>query len=151
RSQVGPGASASKLQLVLIDALPGASAHGFYGSAADLVISWPAIAVTDLDQTYSYANPFSTGGVAWDEFAIVAYWFDVPVLAAGATAPWNASVGAFMHRPLAAITGGTIAPLVTPVRNVKIAGMDLSTAKTGVGATPIITWDPPTTGRPTSY
>jgi hypothetical protein len=46
---------------------------------------------------------------------------------------------------------GTIAPMIAPVRNPKIGGLDLMTPHTGVGLTPTITWDAPEMGRPTCY
>jgi hypothetical protein len=151
RAEAGPGATASTTQLFAIDALPGASSHGFYASASDLVISSPTPAATDLDQTFVYGNPFSTNGTAWDEFAIVYYQFDVPVLAAGAQTPRIVPAGAYAYMPLSALTNGTVAPTITPVRNVKVNGQDLMTARTGVGLTPTITWDAPTTGSATYY
>src|SRR5262249_50306753 len=46
---------------------------------------------------------------------------------------------------------GTIAPVVTPVRNVKLNGSDLASPVIGAGSVALVTWDAPVTGTPTSY
>jgi hypothetical protein len=154
RAQTGPGALPAELfeQSIFIHALPQFRRRGFFAGAPRLVVSFPAEGTLDYDRTFIYGNPFRTGGVAWEEFAVVRYNFSVPVLAAGATTPVNVPVGFRCVIPIAALAvDGTIAPVLTPVRNVKIAGLDLATPRAGVGLTPTITWDPPSTGTPTSY
>lgn len=150
RTAVGPGATA-RSQLFAIDALPGANERGFFGNAPNLVLWWPVPAATDVDQTVDYANPFSTDGQPWDEFAIIEYFFAVPVVTPDTTIPVSVIGGYFATLPLASIAGGNVMPLVTPVRNVKVGGQDVSTPNTRVGPTPLVTWEAPTTGTPTSY
>jgi hypothetical protein len=154
RSQVGPGALAAEpfQQSIFIHALPEAHRRGFFAAAPRLVVSFPPAGTLDYDETFSYGNPFTTGGVAWDEFAVARYNFFVPVLATGATMPFNVQVGFTAEIPVSALAvDGIIAPALTPVRNVKIAGMNLATPQAGVGLTPTITWDPPSTGTPATY
>jgi len=148
--QIGAGAMASA-ENVFIDALPDAVTRGFFGSAPDLVTCFRP-GSTDLDISFSYANPFATMGTAWDEWVIAYEAFTVPVLAPGATTPFNLMVYAYTDLPVAGFpSDGNITPQVTPVRNIKIGGMDLGTPRTGVGLTPTVTWDAPTTGTVTSY
>jgi hypothetical protein len=152
RAQVGPGALPSEVieQSIFIHALPQLRRRGFFIVGPRLVVSFPATGTLDYDRTLIYGNPFTTGGVAWDEYAIVRYNFGVPVLAASATTPANVEVGFMGQIPIAALAAdGTVAPALTPVRNVKIAGKDLATPRVDVGLTPTITWDPPSTGTPT--
>jgi hypothetical protein len=154
RAQVGPGALPAEdfEQSIFIHALPELRRRGFFILGPRLVVSFPPAGTLDYDRTLIYGNPFTTGGVAWDEYAVVRYNFSMPVLAAGATTPANLQVGFRGEIPIAALAiDGTIAPALTPVRNVKIAGKDLITPRLGVGLTPTITWDPPSTGTPTSY
>src|SRR5439155_1020284 len=156
KAQVGPNAAPfAGSQLLGIDALPGAKVRGFYGfiGAPDLVeVLSPPAGVTDLDLTFTYGNPFTTGGTAWDEFVIARYEFHVPVLAQGATSPSPLTAVLDVDIPVASLMAtGNITPALSPPRNVKIAGMDATMTRTGVGATPMISWDAPTIGTATSY
>jgi hypothetical protein len=154
RTQVGPGALASEVfeQSLFIVALPHVREDALLAEEPRLVVAFPAPDKLDYDQSFVYGNPFTTGGVAWDELAEIRYNFRVPVLAAGATTPLNVPVGFLARIPVPALAAdGTIAPTLTPVRNVKIAGRSLAEPQVGVGLTPTITWDPPLTGTPTSY
>jgi hypothetical protein len=154
RGQVGPGAlpAARFDQSLRVEALPGALEHGIFDDAPRLVQFFSPDGTADFDQSFSYGNPFATGGVPWDEFVRTSYKFDVRVLAAGATTAVNLQVGFEANYPIAALTpSGTIAVALSPVRNVKIAGLDLGVPRSGVGLTPKITWDAPATGTPTDY
>jgi hypothetical protein len=149
RAQAGPSA-ADGPQVIAIDALPGATARGFYGSAPDLVEFFPT-GTTDIDDTFTYGNPFSTGGTAWDEWAILRYPFNVPVTAQGG-ATTQFAAGYFADVPVAnLVADGNLTPLISGVRNLAINQMDLMSPRTGVGLTPTITWAAPAVGTPTSY
>jgi len=147
--QVGP-ATMPSTQYFAIDALYLAHNFGFYGSAPDLVSMFPVSGTTDLDDTFSYGNPFLTDNVPWDEWLIAGYEFDVPVLADGAMNPRLLAGGIFEDR-LITHPSMVLTPTISPVRNAKIGGQDLFVAHTGVGLTPAITWDAPSIGTPTSY
>jgi hypothetical protein len=139
-------------QSLFIVAAPHVREDALLAEEPRLVVAFPAPDKLDYDQSFVYGNPFTTGGVAWDELAEIRYNFRVPVLAAGATTPLNVPVGFLARIPVPALAAdGTIAPTLTPVRNVKIAGSSLAEPQVGVGLTPTITWDPPLTGTPTSY
>ena len=153
-SQAGASATAAS-QVLVVDALPGATARGFYAftGAPDLVeFVNPPAGSTDLDETFAYGNPFSTGGTAWDEFVIAPYQFNVGVKAMGASTATSVGAGYYGLIPVASLaTTGVIAPQISGVQHLKIAGKDLMTAQTGVGMTPQITWDAPATGTATNY
>ncbi len=105
-----------------------------------------------FDRTFAYGDPFQAGGAPWDEFVSLDYSFNVPVLAPGAQVPANLLVGFTARFPVAALVAdGTIAPVIAPVRNVQIGGMDAMAPRAGVGLTPVVTWDPPAIGAPTGY
>lgn len=154
RSQVGPGAQPARSfqHSLFIHALPRALQRGFFDLAPRVAWFFPSAGTDDYDQSFSYGNPFKTAGIGWDEFMIAHHNFFIPVLAPGATTPFNLQVGFTAHLPVSALAvDGTIAPVLTPVRNAKIAGLDLMTPQTGVGLTPTVTWDAPAIGTPTCY
>ena len=149
KTQVGPTTMPGTNTLA-IDTLYLANTLGFYGSSPDLVSFFPAIDTTDLDDTFTYGNPFKFTATPWDEWLIVGYELDVPVLADGATNPRLLAGGIFEDRLITA-AAMDLTPTISPVRNAKIGGQDLFVAHTGVGLTPSISWDAPTVGSPTSY
>lgn len=155
RAQVGPGAQPSTPaeQSFTIAALPQTRQRGAFANAPHLVELTPRPDNTlPYFQTFRYVAAFATAGVLWDRFAIVHYNFAVPVLAAGATTAASLEAGFEAMLPVEALeVDGTIAPSIAPVRNVKIAGMDLGTPRSGVGRSPTITWDAPELGKPTDY
>ncbi|HSR95562.1 MAG TPA: hypothetical protein VLM79_00775 [Kofleriaceae bacterium] len=151
RAESGAGAvDAPGQQGLFIDALPDAAKFGFYATAPDLVLYTPSSPSADLDLTARYGNPFATMGKPWDAFAIVQFSFVVPVQL-GTAAPYNERVGYDANLALTALHGGVVAPLISPVRNVRIAGKDLSSPQIGVGPSPIVQWDAPRIGRATQY
>jgi len=147
------GASAVDLAgapLFFIDALPDAERFGFYANAPDLMGYFPSDSTANLAVTVEYGNPYSTRGRPWDEFAIINYPFAVPVQL-GAAAPRNEFAGYHANLSLSQLCDGIIAPLISPVRNVRIAGRDLGVAQSGVGPSPTVRWDAPRLGRATQY
>ncbi len=42
-------------------------------------------------------------------------------------------------------------PLVGPVRSIRVAGLDTTEIQPGVGLAPLVSWEPPALGSPTSY
>jgi hypothetical protein len=154
RGQVGPGAQPSRSfqHSLFIHALPRALQRGFFDVAPRVARFFASAGTEDYDQSFIYGNPFKTADIGWDEFMIARHNFFVPVLAAGATTAADLAVGFMAQLPVSELAvDGTIAPVLTPVRNVKIAGRDLMTPQTGVGLTPMITWDAPAIGAPTCY
>jgi hypothetical protein len=150
--QAGPGAVPGA-SLLAVDALPDANTRGFFASAPDLVeFLQPPGGTTDLDETFTYGNPFSTGGTPWDEFVLVEGEFSVPVRA-GTTTPATVDAGYYAQVPVGALqTDGTIAPKLSGVSNIRVGGKEVSTAaQSGVGLTPLVAWDAPAIGTPTSY
>jgi hypothetical protein len=149
-SDVGAGAVALPTQVFVIDALPDAAKFGFYTTSPDLMLYFPKAGATNIDLAVSYGNPFSTMGKPWDEYAIINYFFSVAIQL-GTGAPHNEIVGYAANLSLAELHRGVVEPLISPVRNVRIAGKDLSTPQTDVGTSPTIRWDAPTIGRATQY
>ncbi len=110
----------------------------------------PTNGSANVDVTVSYGNPYSTLGKPWDEYAIINYFFAVP-FQLGTAAPYDEFVGYDANMALGELHGGGIKPLISPVRDVRIAGKDLRSPQTGVGLSPTVQWDAPSIGRATQY
>ena len=152
----GPGAiEDATQQLIAIDALPDANNRGFYGNSPDLVeFVDPPAGATDLDDTFTYGNPFvpQTGGSTWDEFVLARYNFKVPLKAPGASSTTTLEGGCEVDAKVSDVkTTPAVTPLVSPVTGVMVNGMDAFTAQTGVTATPTLSWTAPTTGTVFQY
>ena len=152
RTQVGSGAVDFQNGL-FISALPFAAEHGFYNNAPDILEFFPPISGSDTDETWSYADPFTTvGGAKLDEFCISNYRFVVPVTAPHATRPEGLIVGYLSDRPVPQLqVDGTIAPDISAAQDVMIEGQPLVDGVSGVGLTPTVSWSAPSLGTATGY
>ncbi|MEO8548316.1 MAG: hypothetical protein ABI678_00005, partial [Kofleriaceae bacterium] len=151
RAEVGAGAvDVAGGQGFFIDALPDAAELGFYATAPDLMLYTPSNPSTIIDATVMYGNPYANQGTPWDEFAIVQYLFAKPVKL-GTAAPYNEFVGYQANLAVCDLHDGIVAPRISPVRDVRIAGRSLGSAQTGVGASPTVRWERPRIGRATQY
>jgi hypothetical protein len=154
-AQAGPGARPAAAPALAIRALPEALAQHsslfsrLYGALPTLVELGPVSGSEDIDQTVAFGDPFGSTGAAWTEFVTVVY----PVPVAVQTAQGNASLTAMMVAavPVSALVDGVIAPPLSPVRQPRIAGAPLDSARAGVGTSPTLTWQPPEIGTSTSY
>lgn len=145
RTLVNPGASDDYSNCGLF-AQPGSGAHGFFTSSPDLVFATPTNGSTDITMTMSYGNPFDP---SWPLVAATGYAFAVSYTAAGATA--TTIDGSVWSYQLLSSLPSPIVPMVGPVLTPTINGSNAFAAQTGVGATPLIAWSPPSIGTPTSY
>ncbi len=128
-SEVGAGATdLPGGQAVFIDALPDASTFGFYTNAPDLAIYSPSVPTSNLALTLDYGNPYH-----WDELVSMNYLFGAPV-ALGDAAPTTIVVGYLANQ----CVSDTIAPEISPVRDVEITGSHA-------------TWRAPAVGHATEY
>jgi len=151
RSAVGAGAAdVPGADGVFIDALPDAAKFGFYTTSPDLMLYTPSDGTANVDATVSYGNPYVTLGKPWDEYAIINYFFAVPVQL-GTAAPHLEFVGYAANLSLDELPGGVVRPLISPVRDVRIAGKDLRSPQAGVGLSPTVQWDAPAIGQATQY
>ena len=90
----------------------------------------------------------------WNEWRQVSFAGSLSYVAPGASSGFTQSVS--VGRREAAPATSALAPTLSPVRNLRIrlaSGFELSAtvALTGVGTTPLLLWDAPATGTPTSY
>ncbi|HEV7554109.1 MAG TPA: hypothetical protein VGO00_01575 [Kofleriaceae bacterium] len=134
-SSLGAGAS-SVFATMFIDAEPDADRFGFYGFAApDLLLYTPSSLSVSADLAVHYGNPYRSTGRAWDEFATVLYFYQVPVQL-GDAAPLLETL---VYQANTAVDEDiVIAPRISAVRDVQIAP-------------PFVRWQPPTIGHATQY
>lgn len=106
-------------------------------------------ATTDLDLgDLAYGNPFPS---AWTTLAETYFIWNVSYLAPGATTPVVMGRSAYTATTTLPTAATPIAPLLSPIQNPKINGKSLFENQVGVGLTPSISWDAPSTGAPTGY
>lgn len=143
-AEMGPSAVATGSTVAVEgaarDPIGGVPLLSGYGGWPDLLVLG-GLPGTDVNLgTLSFGNPFPA---PWGLFRLVRYEGGVSLLAAGATTP--KAIGTFIESlerfPVAA---GPIIPAITPVRNVRLNGLDASAGVRGVTTSPTITWDEPT-------
>jgi hypothetical protein len=117
---------------------------GHFGGTVTLLSCTPPM--SDLVASFDFSNPFPS---AWAAVVSGAAVFYRGYLAPGATTPagFPAAVGSFVT----ATDSVTLAPHVGPVENVTIEGLDARVDQTGVGTSPVVSFDPPSLGAPSSY
>lgn len=155
-AQAGPEARPAAAPALAIRALPEPLARHsslfqrLYTALPTLVELGPISGAEDIDQTVAYGDPFASSGAAWTEFVTVIYPMPVAVRTPQGSASLSAMIVAAV--PVSALgDAGVIAPLLSPVREARIAGAPLDAPRTGVGTSPTITWQPPEIGTSTSY
>jgi hypothetical protein len=154
-SQMGPGARPGAAATVGIAALPDAIARTnnlfatYYTGLPSLVV-FPPLPATDFDQAVTYGNPFTSMGKPWSELVTVIYAGSVPI-------PTESGIGSLPARlvtavPASSLSGSdALAPSISPVRTVRVNGASLDSPRTGVGVSPVITWEAPSIGTATDF
>ena len=146
RTEVHPQAVASRTQ-VLIVGVPGlTAARGVVGATSMLLYAPIAAGGTDLNAAFVYGNPFpSSVPLALEVRAV----FSVSMQAAGAT-PGAVYGQVGFDLPLSTLSGPLV-PRISPPRNVQVNGMSATVPVSGVGMSPVITWQAPTLGTADRY
>lgn len=99
-------------------------------------------ALDDETVAVDYANPTAT---TWASHCTSTFTFSVPLLAPGATVPYNAPATIVMGIEMPefdASSLGTFEPIVAPAAGLTIAGHDAFASAMGVGTAPTIEWTP---------
>jgi hypothetical protein len=157
-AQAGPGARPAPAPALAIRALPEPLArhsslfNRLYTALPTLVELGPISGSEDIDQPVAFGDPFGAAGGAWTEFVTVVYPMPVAIRTPQGSASLSAMIVAAV--PVSALdAAGVIAPLLSPVREPRIAGAPLDVPRTGVGTSPTLTWQPPEirTSTSTSY
>ncbi len=151
RADLGPNvlATTAATWSLLVDALPPAVLPGALEmSTPDLVVDSSPAATTDLAVDYSYSNPLATGGVPWSEYVIAEY----SVLVANSAIQLASYDGIAVALPIDMVrTAGMIAPVLSAPTGLQINGDDGYASNESVGATPTLTWQPPSLGTTSGY
>lgn len=143
-----PGVSDPVRTSLAVAAVPG-PAPWFTGAGLELLSVEPpaAGALADRDDgtaTYRRATP-----KGWREYLDAQCVRSEPRLAPGAAAPVQVWASTRVTAPAEAVPD-PIAPAVSAVRDVTVAGRDASQVQDGVGDGPVLAWSAPATGTPTS-
>lgn len=151
-SQAGPGARPGAAPALAIRTIPQALVPNnrfftrMYMYLPSLVDFGPVRGGEDYDEVVSYGNPFATKTVPWSEFVTMVYAMPVRIDHVG-----TVHALAIQATPVDELRDGTLAPVLAPVRDVRIDGAPATSALHGVGTSPTITWDPPALGTATNY
>jgi hypothetical protein len=152
-AEAGPNTGKGLASTISVRTLPEALAQNnnfadsFYMYLPSLVDFGQIPATAEFDQTIAFGNPFATATSKWTDFVTVVYPMPVLVPNVGAT-----HAMAVQATPVSALAGGgDIAPAISPVRNVRVNGVTADAPRSGVGTTPVISWEPPAIGTATNY
>ncbi|HEX8437513.1 hypothetical protein, partial [Archangium sp.] len=145
----GPNLTWSELD-VAVQGLAGGNERGMFASSADFVHLTPSVEADLRTGTMTYGTPLNG---TWGVSVLTRASFESEYFLPGATGnalylygsmetidPVNSSPASL-----------TITPRLSPVRNPKLNGTNLFSAVSGVGVSPVISWEPPALGTPNLY
>jgi hypothetical protein len=139
--------------VVDMGALPGLDTYGTYVSWPDLALGYNRVPGQALiTPVFEYANPFPA---RWRRFvtssAVATVSYAAPLADGTSARPASFSVLSYAQEPLADGVTPTLAPKVGPARHLRLNGLSATERLSGVGQTPVVSWDAPSLGVPTSY
>ncbi len=145
RSAVHPSAAAIA-STVTVTALPFTADLGAYTAAPDLAVLRPQQLSQDVSSSFDTGNPFPA---SWPKLVSVRYTmqvaYDYPD--GGTRALTTAMVTQDL---LSAVGTAPLVPRVSPPRNIRVDGAD-GLQRAQISRLPVLSWDPPASGTPTSY
>lgn len=144
-TQVNPNAT-TQFRFVGVLGQPGGLDHGAFSASADFLLVYPGTA-DFVASNMSYGTPLAG---AWGEYASISFYNLVPYQV-GSAASRNFRANIFQSDTVTAMSAAPIVPKISPVRNAKVGALDLSAAQSGVGTSPLLSWEPPTIGTPDVY
>ncbi len=115
---------------------------------ADLVYAFAAPSGGEASINVSYGNPFPA---AWPLVLTAVTDVVFTKMAPGATTPLTWYINVRSEWNVNALPMGKLEPVVSPVRSLKINGLDAMVNRTGVGTSPVLSWIAPLRGVPTDY
>jgi hypothetical protein len=129
---------------------PFSTAKGAVGSAPALLETEEQAPLThDGDfGDITYGNPFPT---SWTPFVGLSYEINVPFSASGAKTSVDVPAELYLGTTQMPTKDAPLAPVITPVLNIKLNGTLFTQALTAATLSPTLTWDPPAAGVPTGY
>lgn len=133
-----------------VEALPRVDTYGMYNGAVDLLYATDSSTTNSQTAfTAQYVDPYPA---AWTLFGALNANFGYVATIPNAPPPGTTTItGGYFHMDTLANLGAAWSPTLTAPRNVKVNGQDATFDLTGLGTSPVVTWDAPATGTPTSY
>lgn len=131
-----------------VSANPGGS-RAELGDIPDLLRVQPDLGATDLALgSLSYRNPFPAGWTVYGRFTqMYRISYALPGVARNGTLVAAISVSDTTDK----LGSGDITPVVGPVINLKVNGNAAQSNVSGVGTTPLLSWEPSSVGAPNGY
>lgn len=105
----------------------------------------------EVDTDYgsiSWGNPYPA---SWKTMALVEFDWSMEILAPSATSPHDFWAHMLIWAPPEELGAGPIRPVLSPVQNPRVNGLDAFSAQSGITTTPTLSWDPPAIGTPVGY
>ncbi len=145
KSQVHPLATAASSS-VIVTAVPHTASFGAYTAAPDLAVLRPQQTSADVRLQFDTGNPFPA---AWPRYVTARYLVQVDY-----AFPDGGSrtllTGLSSQTLMADVQGRPLEPRVSPPKAVKVDGAD-GLVRAQISRRPVISWEPPDKGAPTSY
>ncbi|MBL8957068.1 MAG: hypothetical protein JNK82_40215 [Myxococcaceae bacterium] len=145
KTQVHPAAT-SISSSVVVTVAPYTAMYGAYTAAPDLAVLRPQQTTGDVRLAFDTGNPFHP---AWPKYVSANYLVQVQYpFPDGGTS--TVSTALFAQDLLANTQGRPLEPRISPPRALKVDGADALT-RALISRRPVIRWEPPAIGTPTSY
>jgi len=130
-------------------AMPAADSLGNYDLSADLV----TMRVTDrtgrdMSGTFDYGRPAAAD---WPVVATVVAWYPAGRRAADGDVQTILFDALWIRDRADALDGTPLAPTLGPPERLRVGGADAMVARTGIGPSPLVAWDPPSLGEAAGY
>ncbi|HEX8436573.1 hypothetical protein [Archangium sp.] len=150
KAAIGP--SPTFFEFVLsVQGTPGGNARNMFAPAVDLLLLNPTLDADLETGTMTYGTPLSdTWGVSVSTRASFMSKYVLPGSTRGSVSI-SGGVETVDVVDAANAANVTVTPWLSPVQNPRINGTSLFTETSGVGASPVISWDPPAVGTPSLY
>jgi len=130
-----------------VGARPGTEPFARLGSHPELAFASVSIDTPLAPYTVSFLDAFPE---TWLRVANVSA--STHVRLTSGTASWTQTLFLARYDTLDAVAeAGTLAPRLGPPRNVRVNGQEASGPLSGVGTSPVVSWEPPELGTPTRY
>lgn len=130
-------------------AMPAADSLGNYDLSADLV----TMRVTDhtgrdLSGSFDYGRPAAAD---WPVVATVVAWYPAARRAVDGDVQTYLFDALWIRDRADALDGAPLAPTLGPPERLRVGGADATAARTGIGPSPVVAWDPPLLGQAAGY
>ncbi len=150
RAQVPPFGASFSWPVLAFHTLPEADVRGLYHASAALVRFAPGwtMDASTVGGAWPHGDPYPAD---WTR-AVTAVYYTYRFVQVGAAEPLTVYSYVAVDLDGASVTPSVpIVPLVGPVANTRVNGLDAFASLAGIGLTPSISWDPPAVGTANAY